>query len=182
MYEEGLPNIWRNAQIFPPIWGGLSHIDFATAPFWISLYMRKIFFSIYQWRKTARRGNKYDTDITVHVCCLRVPFICFDLTPYSRSFPLPKGVCTLQYRWHVQSSMWVERGIIYCTFPHTGLVMSYRTSLRFCIDHADVMRWRSYICNVYWASTVNVDLTSYIYIESQPQVGNYPLSPLFCTG
>ncbi len=35
-YEEGLPNIWGNAQIFPYIWGlkrPLVIYDFAAAPF-----------------------------------------------------------------------------------------------------------------------------------------------------
>ncbi len=47
IYEEGLPNIWGNAQIFPHLWEGpLVIYDFATMlHFWISSYMRKTWFS-----------------------------------------------------------------------------------------------------------------------------------------
>ncbi len=48
IYKEGLPNIWRNAQIFNHIWGlrrPLVMYDFATDPIWTSLYMKKIWFS-----------------------------------------------------------------------------------------------------------------------------------------
>ncbi len=41
-------NIWENAQIFPHIWGGHVICNLATAPLWISLSMRKIWFSFYQ--------------------------------------------------------------------------------------------------------------------------------------
>ncbi len=44
----GLPNTWGNAQIFNHKWGGRWSIviyDFAIDPFWISFYMRKMWFS-----------------------------------------------------------------------------------------------------------------------------------------
>ncbi len=49
--RKGLPSIWGNAQIFPHIVyirRPLVIYDFATSPFWISLYMRKIWFSFFQ--------------------------------------------------------------------------------------------------------------------------------------
>ncbi len=49
IYGEGLPNIWENkkkcANISPYMRRPLFIYDFATAPLWISLYIRKIFFS-----------------------------------------------------------------------------------------------------------------------------------------
>ncbi len=42
VYEEGVPNICGNAQIFPYMRRPLVIDDFATAPIRISLYMRKI--------------------------------------------------------------------------------------------------------------------------------------------
>ncbi len=47
IYEEGRPNMRRDAQIFSHIWGGrYSHIWLCNrSSFWISLFMRKILFS-----------------------------------------------------------------------------------------------------------------------------------------
>jgi len=47
IYQEGLPKVWGNAQIYNHIWGlrPLAIPDFATAPFWIFLNMRTILFS-----------------------------------------------------------------------------------------------------------------------------------------
>jgi hypothetical protein len=44
IYEEGLPHIWGNAQIFDPTYirRPLVIHDFAPDPFWISLHMRII--------------------------------------------------------------------------------------------------------------------------------------------
>ncbi len=52
-YEEWLPNIWGNVQKFLNMRNPLVIYDFVTAPLWISLYMRKIwfsFFSVYSWK------------------------------------------------------------------------------------------------------------------------------------
>ncbi len=55
-----LIRIWGNAQLFPHIWGGrpLVIYDFATAPSWISLNMRKnlIFFFI-SVQHASRNGS-----------------------------------------------------------------------------------------------------------------------------
>ncbi len=48
IYEEGLPNIWGNVQIFSHMRRPLVIYNFATAPFWVSLYMRKFDFLFYQ--------------------------------------------------------------------------------------------------------------------------------------
>ncbi len=58
MYEEGLPNIWGNKKsvnISPYMRRPLVIYDLATAPLWISLYMRKIWFSFLSvwWSNTA---------------------------------------------------------------------------------------------------------------------------------
>jgi hypothetical protein len=43
--------------------------DFATAPFWITLYMRKIWFSFYQWRKQLLRFQKsHNKQLFLKIC------------------------------------------------------------------------------------------------------------------
>ncbi len=56
-YEEELPNVWGNAQIFHHIWGlsrPLVIYDFATAPFWVSYIWGKFDFLFYQWGRCMR--------------------------------------------------------------------------------------------------------------------------------
>ncbi len=53
IYEEGLPNRWGNANIESYMRRPLVIYDFATAPLWISFYMRKILFSFLSVFKTS---------------------------------------------------------------------------------------------------------------------------------
>jgi hypothetical protein len=50
--EEGPPNIWGNAKIFPRMRRPLVIYDFATAPLWIFLYMTKTWFSFLSVQQT----------------------------------------------------------------------------------------------------------------------------------
>ncbi len=46
IYEEGLPNVWGNAQMFNHKWGGPeTYNDFATDPICIYFYIRNIWYS-----------------------------------------------------------------------------------------------------------------------------------------
>ncbi len=79
VYEEGLPNMWGNAQIIPQICGG--RYDFATAKLWISLYMRKIWFffislvflsTYHKWIKLLFSGHSTPHPCTFSRCAKSV--------------------------------------------------------------------------------------------------------------
>ncbi len=59
MYEEGLPNIWGNAQIFSHIWGGrLLYMTLQLVPSEFPYIWEKFYFLFYQFEENLRGQGK----------------------------------------------------------------------------------------------------------------------------